>query len=460
MTKAPSIDVTDPVVEQLSELFASNGRQLHLVGGTVRDKLLGHDHYDLDFATDALPGQTKLILARAKPSAVYSVGEKYGTIGAVVQGRTVEITTYRSEQYAPRSRKPDVQFGDSLLGDLSRRDFTINSIAYNHTSRELVDPFDGLRDLKAGIIRAVGEPSQRFTEDPLRLLRAVRFAAQFEFRIEAGTGQAMKDCASSLRDISRERIGSELDRMLQSRRPSTGVRLLVKYGLAPFTLPEMLPMLGLHEVDYHHKDVFEHTLAVLDNCPPDLDLRWAALLHDIGKPATKSVTKGEVHFHGHEIVGADMARRVMGRLRYDSGRIEKVGLLVAMHMRPNLYDGDWTDGAVRRLVREAGDSLDQVFALSQADVTSHRAQKVENAVRRLSELRERCDYLIAEENVVRLSSPLDGNELMALFDRPPGPWIKGVKEYLLGLVLDGALSQDDKRTAAELAKEYIERNAA
>ncbi|MGQ9677037.1 MAG: CCA tRNA nucleotidyltransferase [Chloroflexota bacterium] len=451
---------SDSILKKLGEIFGRHRKELFVVGGAVRDRLLGRESYDLDFATDALPNEIKRLAALAKPQSMYTVGEKFGTIGLVFDGRTVEITTFRAEQYVPRSRKPTVTFGASLQGDLSRRDFTINAIAYDVIRGELLDPFGGIRDLRAGLIRAVGDPAQRFDEDPLRLLRAVRFAAQLGFAIDPQTSQAIVACKDRLRTVSQERIAEELNKILLSPNPAYGARLLVNLGLAEVVLPEIMPMVGLDQGEYHHKDVFEHTLGVLENTPPDLALRWTALLHDIGKPATKAVRDGRIHFYGHEMVGADMAREALTRLKMDNRTINKVVKLVRMHMRGNLYEPDWTDGAVRRLIREAGDEFDELLMLSRADITSHRPQKVEAALSRVDELEERAARLIEQENVRQLSSPLDGHELMAIFKLPPGPWIREVKEFLLAKVLDGELAPDDKGKAEEYAREFMRQRAA
>lgn len=454
------LESIEAIVDRLADIFAKHGKQLFLVGGAVRDRLLGREGYDIDLATDALPSEIKALSALANPDSIYTVGEKFGTIGLVFDGRTAEITTFRSEKYEPLSRKPAVTFGTSLQGDLSRRDFTINAIAYDLINSRLIDPFGGVRDLKAGLIRAVGDPAQRFDEDPLRLLRAVRFAAQLGFTIEPYTGKAIAASKDKLRTVSQERIADELNKILLSPNPGYGIRLMVELSLAEVVLPEIVPMLGLDQGDLRHKDVLEHTLAVLDNTPPDLALRWTALLHDIGKPATKTVREGKIHFYGHDIIGADAARNVLTRLKMDNRTINKVTKLVAMHMRVNLYEPEWTDGAVRRLIREAGDELDELFTLSRADITSHRPQKIEAALARVDELQARVERLLQQENVRQLKSPLDGHELMAIFHLPPGPWIREVKDFLLAKVLDGQLEPGDKAKAEELAREFMRQKAA
>src|SRR3954465_7555012 len=359
----PEVGV-NTMLGRLAECFASGGFQAYLVGGSVRDRLLGRPSVDYDLATDAPPDEIKRLLNAVPAEHIWTVGERFGTIGAHVDGATVEITTFSSEEYAPRSRKPTVRFGTTLEGDLARRDLTLNAIAQDLRSEELVDPFGGVRDLEAHLVRAVGNPDERFAEDPLRLMRAVRFVAQLNFRLDHETAAAIARSADSLADISRERIAQEMDKLLVAPRAEYGLRLLCDLGLMPHIVPEILAMRTIRQDIYRYKDVFEHTLHVVDNIEPELVLRWAALLHDVGKPRTISNVKGETHFFGHEFVGEGMSRRILGRLRYDRDLIERVSHLVAMHQRINNYEGDWTDGAVRRFMREAGSALDNLFKLS------------------------------------------------------------------------------------------------
>ena len=380
------------------------------------------------------------------------MGERFGTMGLVFGERKVEITTYRAEQYDPELAQAGGDFGISLEEDLARRDFTINAIAEDVLSGELVDPFGGQRDLAAKLVRAVGRPQERFAEDPLRLLRAVRFCVELGFTWSRD-GEAIRESAPTLRRISRERIAEELNRILVSKQPARGVLMLADLGLLEPVIPELLALRGTLNALGRHKDVFEHTLLVLQRTPPERALRWAALLHDIAKPRTITYEGGEVHFPGHEMIGEPLARSILSRLRFDSQTTETVGKLVGMHMRINQYSGEWTDGAVRRLVREAGDELPDLFALSRADITSQRQAKVGPA--RASRNWKSGWSSWSARPTSPPKSPLDGNELMALFGRPPGPWIKPVKDYLLSLVLEGSLGPDDKERAAELAREFL-----
>jgi poly(A) polymerase len=436
------------------------GAELFLVGGLVRDLLLqaavGHD---LDFTTSATPRQTERAL-RAAGGRVFNIGEKFGTIGAVFDNLLVEITTYRAEAYQLGSRKPSVAFGSNLADDLARRDFTINAIALDPSHGELVDPFGGQADLERGVIRAVGAATERFTEDPLRLLRAVRFASRLGFEIEAETRQAIAQSAEALGMISRERVRDELDRLLLSPAPARGIGLLCDLNLAEWSLPDVPKLRGMQqELGYgRHKDVFSHTLQVLDRTPPRLALRWAALLHDIAKPSTKRVDHGKVTFHGHDHKGERVARHILGELHQPAELVDHVGRLVGLHLRANAYEGDWTDSAVRRFVLDVGEDLvDDLLALSRADVTTGRIERRTAIARSVAELEQRIQELRAKEDIARIASPLDGLELMQLFERGPGPWIQPVKDQLREMVIEGELAAGDKEAATPIARRlYLE----
>ena len=444
----------------LAEAFRARNKQLYMVGGTVRDVLLHRGQYnDADLATDATPEEIKQIVAPTRPSAIVLVGERFGTVRLIYVNDIVEITTFRSERYNPDSRKPEVCFGTRLEDDLLRRDFTINAMARQPLTGEIHDPFDGKQDLEAHIIRAVGnEPDKRFDEDPLRLLRAVRFAAQLDFTIEPETRRSIIRQAPKLQKISRERIREEMNKLLLSDHPAKGLDLLVELGLMKWVIPEVLELRGVSQQPnpVRSKDVYAHVLRVVERSSPRLACRWSALLHDIAKPRTRSVENGKVHFFGHEDLGAQMAYDILKRLHFDKDFIESVSRIVRLHMRANAYEANWTDGAVRRLMLESGPDLPDLLDLSRADITSYRADKVSRAAARVLELAERSRYLKEEAERVPLKSPLDGNELMKLFERPPGPWLRPLKEYLLGLVIDGILSPDDKETAARLARKFME----
>jgi poly(A) polymerase len=451
------------VSQELTSIFTRHGHELYLVGGVVRDLLLGRNRADLDMATSAEPPVTRTLGETAGADATFNIGEAYGTIGLVYRADDlpdliVEITTYRSEVYPTPARHPQVTHGVSLLEDLSRRDFTINAIALDAASGEVIDPFSGIPDLERQQIRAVGDAHQRFNEDPLRVLRAARFAAELNFEIDGQTLSAMRDTAAQIERVSSERISVELNRLLIAPAVERGLRVLDSAGLIPWILPEIVAMV---EDDrdggaYRHKDIWEHTLRVVGQSPARLPVRWAALLHDAAKPATRTVDEaGEVHFFGHELAGARLARTVLRRLKQEKGLEKRVATLVAMHLRPSGYDEDWTDSAVRRLALEAGDAFEDLLDLAAADVTSARAHRQEAAARRVAGLLAHHERLEAEQALDQLQSPLDGHELMAMFDQPPGRWIADIKDRLREMVIDGELSSDDKDTAATLAREWM-----
>ena len=452
----------DDHLRALTDAFVALGHRLYLVGGPVRDHLLDRDLHDIDLTTDATPEVTRRLASKAKAEAIYDVGARFGTIGMVFRAPDgqlwpVEITTFRTEQYVDGTRKPEVAFGTSLEDDLWRRDFTMNAIALDLYDHTIHDPTGGRAAITAGVIQSVGDPDSRFRDDPLRLLRAVRFTVQLGFSVEPVTQASIAACASELSRISRERVASELNLILMSDRASSGIRFATDLGLMDHAVPELLPMRATSQrPNGQHKDVFEHTMQVLDNLDGgDLGLRWAALLHDIGKPATKSVHEGVVHFIGHEEVGARMAKRILRGLHLDTALIARVASLIRNHLRINAYEAAWTDAAVRRLIREVGPDLDDLIKLSAADVTSYRQERRDAAAVRVERFSRRADAIREAEDIARLQSPIDGDELMALFGRPPGPWIRGVKDYLLGLVVDGDLAADDVETARTLARAFV-----
>jgi len=449
------------IIITLAEAFRAQHKQLYIVGGTVRDVLLHRaQSNDADLATDAKPDEIKQIVAPTHPSAIVLVGERFGTVRLHYANDIIEITTFRNEVYNPESRKPEVCFGTELEEDLLRRDFTINAMALHPLTGEIYDPFGGRQDLEAHILRAVGnEPDKRFDEDPLRLLRAVRFAAQLDFTIEPETRRSIIRQASKLQKISKERIRDEMNKLLLSAHPAKGLDLLVELRLMEWIIPDVLALRGVSQQPQRTiqtKDVYAHVLRVVERSSPQLVCRWSALLHDIAKPRTRTVEDGKVHFFGHEDIGAYMARDILKRLHFDRDFIESVSKIVRLHMRANAYAPEWTDGAVRRLMLDAGDDLPGLLDLSRADITSYRADKVSRAAARVTELAERIQRLKEQAERVPLKSPLDGNELMAMFDRGPGPWLRPIKEHLLGLVIDGLLAPDDKEEAAKIARMLIE----
>ncbi len=441
-------------IRELARIFQSNGRQLFLVGGSVRDRLLGRGISDVDLTTDAVPEEVKALVSRVSPEALYLVGEKFGTVGLIFGKTKVEITTFRTESYLPLSRWPEVAFTGTLEEDLWRRDFTINAMAQDPLTDEIIDPTGGRQDLDRKVIKAVGEPGERFTEDPLRLLRAVRFAAQLGFTIEENTARAICEQARMLSTVSAERIGEETNRILISPHPGHGLRLTRELGLLDTVLPELLPMEDVPQGPHGPKDALGHVLTAVDKVRPLLDLRWAALLHDIGKPATFSRDEAGIHFYNHQLVSAEMASGILSRLRLDRRTVGTVTRLARMHMRPVQYDGTWTDGAVRRLMMDAGADLGKLMELARADLLGHDGEDEETALAALAELEARCLELSEQHDVPNLKSPLDGRELIHILHRAPGPWVRQVKAYLLEQVLEGNLAQDDKAGAERLAREY------
>ena len=456
------------VVSRLAAVFAAAGHELFLVGGIVRDILNGtRPPQDLDFATSAAPVETKRIGLAAGAAAVYDVGERFGTIGLVfavpdTEPINAEVTTYRREHYPDATRFPAVQLGGTLAEDLARRDFTVNAMAADAGSGRLVDPFDGQADLHQGVLRAVGDPDERFAEDPLRLLRAARFVAQLGFGIHPATKAAMVRNAVSLGRISQERVFAELTKLLLGEEdyPRYGLEELRATGLLPVAMPELAPLAaeadGGRPSGLREKDLWDHTTRVVVQAPRRPVVRWAALLHDAAKPLTRTVDAlGEVHFFGHERRGSDLARKLLRRLKADRATQDAVARLVELHARPAAYEPDWTDSAVRRLALEAGDVWADLLDLAAADVTSGREHKRQAAAARVAALRAHFARLEAERELAKLQSPLDGHELMALFDRGPGIWIKHVKERLRDLVIDGDLDPDDKTTAERIAREMV-----
>lgn len=447
-----------PVADELARRFREAGFRLALVGGSVRDALLGRLGNDLDFTTDARP-EDVLTIVRPWADAVWEVGIAFGTVGIKKSDFVLEVTTYRSEVYDRTSRKPEVSYGETIEEDLVRRDFTVNAMAVALPEKQFVDPHGGLEDLAARRLRTPGTPQSSFSDDPLRMMRAARFAAQLDFEIVPEVVAAMKEMAGRMEIVSAERVRDELNKLLVSPNPRKGLRLLVETGLADRVLPE-LPALRLERDEHHrHKDVYEHSLTVLDQAidleedGPDLTLRLAALLHDIGKPRTRRFEKdGRVSFHHHEVVGAKMTKKRMAALKYPGEMIKDVSRLVELHLRFHGYGtGEWTDSAVRRYVRDAGPLLSRLHKLTRSDCTTRNKRKAQALSRAYDSLEERIARLQEQEELDALRPDLDGNEIMQELGVRPGPVVGRAYKHLLELRLEhGPLGRD--AAVAELKK--------
>ena len=428
----------DPLAIELGERFATAGHQLYLVGGAVRDLVLGGGTpgADVDFATDASPHQTTKLL-RGWADAVFLVGVRFGTVGARKGDRSLEITTFRQEVYAEEHRKPAVTFAKDIQTDLSRRDFTINAMAMELPAGELVDPFGGVRHLAQRVLDTPLEPEVAFSDDPLRMLRAARFASQLEVVPAPRVVTAMTEMRERLSIVSAERIRAELDKLLVAPVPSLGLELVVGTGLADLFLPE-LPALALEQDPVHkHKDVLRHTYAVVENTDAnDRVLRIAALLHDIGKPRTREITPEGVQFHHHEVVGARMAADRMRELRYPNHEIDDVAKLIELHLRFHGYGDGWSDAAVRRYVRDAGPLLDRLNQLTRADVTTGNRFRAKQFRALQDDLEERIARLAEEENLESLRPPLDGMQMMEHLGLAPGPVVGEALAYLMELRIE------------------------
>ena len=441
-----------PTAKELGERFVAEGHELYLVGGSVRDLIMQRpDDSDLDFTTSAPPRETTRIL-RGWADRQYLIGVKYGTVGALKDGRRLEITTFREEVYAEEHRKPTVTFGKDVQTDLSRRDFTINAMAVRLPAGDFVDPFSGVKHLAAGVLDTPLEPEVAFSDDPLRMIRAARFVAQLRAKPAPRVVEAMKAMRHRLSIVSAERMRDELDKLVIAPYAANGLALLVETGLADEFVPEV-PALQLEQDPVQrHKDVLRHTYAVVVACEPDLVLRLAALLHDIGKPKTRQITADGVSFHHHEVVGARMARERLQALRYPTAVIDDVCKLIEMHLRFHGYGEGWTDSAVRRYVRDAGPLLAKLNQLARADVTTRYEGKAARFRALQDELEERIAALAEEENLEAMRPPLDGRQIMDRLGLAPGPAVGEALDHLMELRLErGPMSEEE---AFELLDEW------
>ena len=450
-----------PVLSELGSAFAAAGHEIYLVGGSVRDALLGRLSPDLDFTTDARPEQVQEIV-RPLADAIWDTGIEFGTVGVGKDDHRLEITTYRADTYDQVSRNPEVRFGDRLEDDLVRRDFTVNAMAVRVTPSgpgEFLDPLGGLAALRARVLDTPSAPEVSFGDDPLRMLRAARFVSQLGFTVAPRVYQAIEDMAGELARISVERVAVELDKMLLGADPVAGIDLLVETGMGEVVLPEVGGMRMAIDEHHQHKDVYQHSLTVLrqaialEDDGPDLVLRWAALLHDIGKPDTRRhEPNGGVSFHHHEVVGAKMVRKRMRALKYSKQMVDDVSQLVYLHLRFHGYgDGKWTDSAVRRYVADAGPLLPRLHKLVRADCTTRNQRRAARLRASYDRLEDRIAELAAQEDLARVRPDLDGNAIMQLLDIPPGPLVGEAWNYLKELRLDRGPLTDEEATAELLA---------
>lgn len=437
----------------LVERFASRGFPLYLVGGSVRDALLGRLGNDLDFTTPARPDVVQEIL-EDYAEKVWDTGIAFGTVSAVYRGQQIEITTFRADSYDGDSRNPEVVYGDTLAGDLVRRDFKINAMAVELKAdggREFHDPLGGLEDLVAGIIDTPDAPEISFHDDPLRMLRAARFASQLEFHVADRVFGAMQDMAGEIRRITVERITVELDKLVGGTAPWVGIDLLVDTGIAEIVIPEIPAMRMAPDEHAQHKDVYAHSLQVMrqamdqEEDGPDLVLRWAALLHDCGKPDTRDTTGGKVTFHHHEVVGAKLVRKRLRALKFPKAMTQDIAQLVYLHMRFHGFgEGQWTDSAVRRYVTDAGALLPRLHKLVRADCTTRNERKARRLQRTYDHLEERIQEIQEKEDLARVRPDLDGNEIMEILGLQPGPEVGRAWSFLKELRLEqGPLPREE-----------------
>jgi poly(A) polymerase len=453
-----------PLADELAQLFAKAGHRLYLVGGSVRDALLGRLSSDLDFTTDARPERV-LEIVRTWADAVWEIGIAFGTVGVTKNGMTLEITTFRADSYDRVGRNPEVTFGDSVEGDLLRRDFTANAMAIDLSTNTFQDPHGGFAAVRDKVLDTPATPQESFADDPLRMLRAARFIAQLGFSPAPRVVEAMTAMADEIGRIAAERVQAEVSKLLLAGNPKPGIELMVDTGLADRVLPEVPGMRLAIDEHHQHKDVYQHSLIVLEQAidlektheptsSPDLILRLAALLHDIGKPATREFQPGgRVSFHHHEVVGAKMARKRLRALKYSKEIVDDVSQLVFLHLRFHGYGkGEWTDSAVRRYVTDAGELLlPRLHKLVRADCTTRNKRKAAALQSAYDQLEDRIGRIAADEDLARVRPDLDGNEIMKLLGLRPGPLVGQAWKFLKELRLDrGPLEHDE--AVAELRK--------
>ena len=438
-----------PFLDQLSSIYQEKEFKLFLVGGAVRDFILDIDTTDFDFTTNASPEES-LKLLNENGFRTTKIGIKYGTIEALIGEYTAHITQFRSDTYDKDSRKPNIDKTEDIEQDLIRRDFTLNSIAFDIKQKELIDPCNGLKDLSEGLLKTPADPNISFSEDPLRMIRLCRFISSHGFAPDKDTFKSIQENLHRVEIVSKERIRDEFSKLAVGKNVSMGIRSLVESNLIDFIIPEIRELKMEVDPHHHHKDVYEHTLQVTMNVSQDLKLRLAAILHDIGKPATKGIDNGKVHFRHHEVVGARMTKEILSKLKYPKNTIADVALLVENHLRPHTYKMGWTDSAVRRYIIDAGNTLDELNELVRADVTTKNNEKAEKIYEYLDDLEKRIEEVKANEELNKLRPPVNGNEIMEILNIEPGPILGKIMESLYNQrINDGEVSKEE---AIELAK--------
>jgi len=443
-----------PFLKELSNLYAKNGFQIYLVGGAVRDGILDIETKDFDFTTNASSEDSIKMLNKNKYKTT-EIGRAFGTIETTVEDYSIHITTYREDKYNKDSRKPEIKTSGELETDLSRRDFTVNAIAYDINNNEIIDPYGGLKDLSEGLIRTPDTADISFSDDPLRMLRACRFVSTHGFTPNNELFKAISKNVERIEIVSTERIRDEFTKLLIGKDPSLGLKAFVESGLSELIMPELNELKIEVDPKHHHKDVYEHTMVVLDRVSPTLVSRMSALLHDIGKPKTKGIENGKVHFRHHEVVGAKMSKKILKRLKYDNETIKKVSLLVENHLRPHTFKMGWTDSAVRRYIIDAGGLLEELNDLVRADITTKNKAKYEEINKYLDEMEERIKEVAEKEELSKLRPSLSGDEIMEIFDLEPGPSVGIIMKALYEQrINDGEVSKEE---ATKLAKEVYKK---
>ena len=438
-----------PFLKELSNLYAKNGFQIYLVGGAVRDGILGIETKDFDFTTNA-SSEDSIKMLNKNDYKTTEIGRAFGTIETTVGDYSIHITTYREDKYNKDSRKPEIKTSGELETDLSRRDFTVNAIAYDINNNEIIDPYGGLKDLSEGLIRTPDTADISFSDDPLRMLRACRFVSTHGFTPNNELFKAISKNVERIEIVSTERIRDEFTKLLTGKEPSLGLKAFVESGLSELIMPELNELKIEVDPKHHHKDVYEHTMVVLDRVSPTLVSRMSALLHDIGKPKTKGIENGKVHFRHHEVVGAKMSKKILKRLKYDNETIKKVSLLVENHLRPHTFKMGWTDSAVRRYIIDAGGLLEELNDLVRADITTKNKAKYEEINKYLDEMEERIKEVAEKEELSKLRPPISGDEIMDMFDLEPGPSVGVIMKALYEQrINDGEVSKEEAIKLAE-----------